>query len=114
KDTELNNGGNITVEASGDYTIDADGVEVRETLSTNETKKQTNNQPKEDKYAKGKALEELNNLVGLNEVKESVRKFINLARINKKKKSKVYLLDSLHFIQSISVILGLGRRQLHG
>ena len=88
KDTELNNGGNITVEASGDYTIDADGVEVRETLSTNETKKQTNNQPKEDKYAKGKALEELNNLVGLNEVKESVRKFINLARINKKKKEQ--------------------------
>jgi SpoVK/Ycf46/Vps4 family AAA+-type ATPase len=87
-DTQLNNGGNITIEASGDYTIEAEGVEVRETLSTNETKKQTNDQQKEDKYAKGKALEELNNLVGLTEVKESVRKFINLARINKKKKEQ--------------------------
>src|SRR5699024_4484660 len=50
KDTELNNGGNITVEASGDYTIEADGVEIRETLSTHETKKQTDDQQKEDKY----------------------------------------------------------------
>ena len=59
KDTELNNGGNITVEASGDYTIDADG-EVRETLSTNETKnRQIISQKKIS--AKGKALEELNN-----------------------------------------------------
>ena len=81
----------IAVDVSGSYKVNTENKKTKiQELMTDIDKnkvenKQSNVQPTVEK---GKALEQLNNLIGLGEVKDAVKKFINLAKINKAKEEK--------------------------
>lgn len=78
----------ITAEVSGNYTVEGDNINVKElNVQTFENKQlHDQNQDSKPELEKGEALKKLFNLTGLNEVKSSVKKFINLARVNQTKK----------------------------
>lgn len=81
----------IAVDVSGSYKVNTEDkkTKIQELMTDVDNNKVENQQSNEQPTVKkGKALEQLNNLIGLGEVKDAVKKFINLAKINKAKEEK--------------------------
>ena len=81
----------IAVDVSGSYKVNTENKKTKiQELMTDIDKNKVGNQQSnvQPTVEKGKALEQLNNLIGLGEVKDAVKKFINLAKINKAKEEK--------------------------
>ncbi|MGO1923215.1 MAG: AAA family ATPase, partial [Jeotgalicoccus sp.] len=77
----------INIDAIGNTDIEGDNINIREL--DNAAKQQTSEEPDRNTMNTGSnALEELNEMIGLSEVKASVRKFINLTKVNKQKKER--------------------------
>lgn len=81
----------IAIDATGTYKVNAEETKTKiQELTLNVDNQTVENQQTNENptVEKGKALEQLNNLIGLGEVKGAVKKFINLAKINKAKEEK--------------------------
>lgn len=79
--------GIINIDAIGNTAIEGDNIEIRELdkAEKQQSAEETNSNTVDES---SDALEKLNEMIGLSEVKASVRKFINLTKVNKQKKER--------------------------